>query len=45
MDANEFREIGQKTIDWIANYKEGIRDLPVISQEAPGYLADVLPSN
>lgn len=45
MDADEFREIGKKTIDWIANYKEGIQEYPVISQEVPGYLAAVLPSN
>lgn len=45
MDAKEFVEFGKKTIEWIAHYKENIKDYPVISKEPPGYLALELPSN
>lgn len=45
MDANEFRKIGQETIEWIADYKENTKNYSVISKAAPGYLALELPGN
>jgi aromatic-L-amino-acid decarboxylase len=36
MDAKTFRRIGHEIIDWIADYREGIRELPVMSPVQPG---------
>ena len=49
MTPEEFRVAGHELIDWIANYRETISDLPVRSQVAPGWvrdqLADAPPTN
>ena len=29
MDANEFRSLGHELVDWIADYRERIGELPV----------------
>nr|BDD85276.1 alpha methyl dopa resistant protein 1 [Ischnura senegalensis] len=44
MDANEFREFGKATIDYIADYLENIRDRPVLPGVEPGYMRKLLPS-
>lgn len=45
MDAAEFREFGKKTIDWIVDYKENLKDISPITKTEPGYLAEELPGN
>jgi len=36
MDAETFRRLGHRLVDWIAEYREGIESLPVMSGVAPG---------
>jgi aromatic-L-amino-acid decarboxylase len=36
MDAKEFRRLGYRLIDWVADYREGLARLPVMSQAEPG---------
>jgi aromatic-L-amino-acid decarboxylase len=36
MDANEFRRLGHQLVDWIADYRERIERLPVMSPARPG---------
>jgi len=36
MDQNEFRRLGYQLVDWIADYREGLERLPVMSQVQPG---------
>ena len=36
MDAQEFRRLGYQLVDWIADYREQIERLPVMSQAQPG---------
>ncbi|MCC6558850.1 MAG: aspartate aminotransferase family protein [Polyangiaceae bacterium] len=36
MDEKTFRRLGHEIIDWIADYREGIRELPVMSPVQPG---------
>jgi aromatic-L-amino-acid decarboxylase len=36
MDTNEFRRLGHALVDWIADYRERMATLPVMSQAAPG---------
>jgi aromatic-L-amino-acid decarboxylase len=36
MDTNEFRRLGHALVDWIADYRERMPTLPVMSQAAPG---------
>ncbi len=36
MDAKDFRRFGYQFIDWVADYREGLARLPVMSQVQPG---------
>lgn len=45
MDTNEFLEYGKKTIEFIANYRQDLPNMSVISEMEPGYLAKALPGN
>jgi len=36
MDAENFRSLGHRLVDWIADYRAGIESLPVMSRVAPG---------
>jgi aromatic-L-amino-acid decarboxylase len=36
MDAQEFRRLGYQLVDWIADYREGLERLPVMSRVQPG---------
>jgi aromatic-L-amino-acid decarboxylase len=36
MDADTFRRLGHELVDWIAEYREGIERLPVMSRVNPG---------
>ena len=36
MDHNEFRRLGYQLVDWIADYREGLERLPVMSRVQPG---------
>ncbi|NUT97784.1 MAG: aminotransferase class V-fold PLP-dependent enzyme [Saccharothrix sp.] len=38
MQPDEFRRIGHEVIDWIADYRERLGDLPVRSQVEPGWV-------
>ena len=44
MDPNEFRRLGHELIDWVADYREGIGDYPVMSRVRPGEVAAQLPA-
>ena len=44
MTPEEFREAGHQLIDWIADYRERIPDLPVRAQIAPGEVKAGLPA-
>ena len=43
MTPEEFRAFGHKVIDRIADYRAGVRDLPVMSGVAPGDTRRLLP--
>ena len=43
MSADEFRRYGHQLVDWIADYRSRVEDLPVLSQSKPGELRDALP--
>ena len=49
MDTNEFRRLGHDLVDWIADYRERMPGLPVMSQVQPGdvrmLFADAPPQN
>src|SRR5688500_16464506 len=45
MTPDEFRRSGHEVVDWIANYLESIRDLPVVPSVEPGELTDALPAS
>lgn len=45
MQSDEFRRIGHELIDWIAAYREGVAELPVWSQVAPGAISGRLPAD
>ena len=36
MTPDEFRKLGHEIVDWIADYRERVSDLPVMSRVAPG---------
>ena len=36
MTPEEFRRFGHELVDWVAAYREGIREFPVMSRVAPG---------
>ncbi|CCH34057.1 aminotransferase class I/II-fold pyridoxal phosphate-dependent enzyme [Actinosynnema sp. NPDC047251] len=42
MQPDEFRRIGHEVIDWIADYRERVGDLPVRSQVEPGWVRSQL---
>jgi aromatic-L-amino-acid/L-tryptophan decarboxylase len=44
MSGDEFRRYGHEVVDWIADYLENNRDLPVMPQMQPGALEDALPA-
>ncbi|HEY1480680.1 MAG TPA: pyridoxal-dependent decarboxylase, partial [Gaiellales bacterium] len=39
-----FRDDGQATLDWVARYLEGRRELPVLSRVRPGEIRAQLPA-
>ena len=43
MNANEFRSWSQKAAAWSADYREGLRDLPVRAQTRPGAIFNAVP--
>ncbi len=45
MTPEEFRRLGHRLIDWIADYREGIEQHPVLSQVAPGSIRASLPAS
>jgi aromatic-L-amino-acid/L-tryptophan decarboxylase len=45
MDANEFRRLGYQLVDWIADYREGLERLPVMSQSQPGEVRAAFPGH
>ncbi|HJW72972.1 MAG TPA: pyridoxal-dependent decarboxylase [Geothrix sp.] len=45
MDANEFRRLGYQLVDWIADYRENIERLPVMSPAQPGEIRAAFPNH
>jgi len=45
MDAQDFRRFGHQLIDWVADYREGLASLPVMSQVQPGQIRAAFPSH
>jgi len=45
MTADEFRRYGHELVDWIADYRGRVEDLPVLSQSKPGELRAALPEH
>jgi aromatic-L-amino-acid decarboxylase len=45
MSSEDFRRFGHELIDWVANYLEQVKDLPVLSQIEPGDLKAQLPTS
>ncbi|MGI8742795.1 MAG: pyridoxal phosphate-dependent decarboxylase family protein [Bryobacteraceae bacterium] len=45
MKPEEFRTFGYEVVDWIANYLETNRNLPVLPDVKPGALVDSLPAS
>jgi aromatic-L-amino-acid/L-tryptophan decarboxylase len=43
MSPEEFRRVGHRLIDWIADYRARVADLPVMAQTAPGEVKSQLP--
>ena len=43
MSTDEFRRYGHQLVDWIADYRSRVEELPVLSQSKPGELRDALP--
>jgi aromatic-L-amino-acid decarboxylase len=44
MTPDEFRRHGHAVVDWIADYRERVHDLPVMAPVAPGDVKAMLPS-
>ena len=44
MNPEEFRKIGHQLIDWIADYRSNVENLPVRSRVQPGEIRAQLPS-
>jgi aromatic-L-amino-acid decarboxylase len=44
MDSHEFRRLGHQLVDWIADYRERVATLPVMSQVAPDVIRACLPT-
>src|SRR5262245_41270165 len=45
MTPDEFRSIGHRLIDWIADYRSTLADRPVMARTAPGEIKDSLPAS
>ncbi len=45
MDHNQFRRLGYQLVDWIADYRENIERLPVMSQVQPGEIRAAFPAH
>ena len=45
MDTSDFRKYGHQLIDWIADYRERVRDLPVMARTRPGAIKAALPAS
>ncbi|MBN2355775.1 aspartate aminotransferase family protein, partial [candidate division KSB1 bacterium] len=45
MDLKEFRRLGHKMVDWIADYYENVDQYPVLSQVKPGDIRAKLPAS
>lgn len=45
MTPEEFRRVGHQLIDWIADYREKLTDLPVMSPVRPGEVRAALPAS
>ena len=43
MNADEFRRAGYQIIDWVADYRGGIENRPVMAKSAPGEIKAMLP--
>jgi aromatic-L-amino-acid decarboxylase len=43
VNPEEFRQVGHQLIDWIADYRTRIADLPVMSRSEPGEIRDQFP--
>jgi aromatic-L-amino-acid decarboxylase len=44
MHTNEFRALGHELVDWVADYRERVGELPVMSRVQPGEVAALLPA-
>ncbi|HEU4641143.1 MAG TPA: pyridoxal-dependent decarboxylase [Gemmatimonadaceae bacterium] len=44
MTPEEFRELGHRVVDWIADYRGTIAERPVMARTAPGEVAAALPA-
>jgi aromatic-L-amino-acid decarboxylase len=44
MTPEEFRRLGHQLIDWIADYRQGIAEHPVMARTAPGEIKGKLPA-
>ncbi|MGO8685175.1 MAG: pyridoxal phosphate-dependent decarboxylase family protein [Thermoleophilia bacterium] len=44
MDPTDFRTLGHELIDWVADYREGMAELPVMSRVEPGDIQALLPA-
>jgi aromatic-L-amino-acid/L-tryptophan decarboxylase len=44
MTPEEFRKIGHRLIDWVADYRANVGTLPVMSQATPGSIRAALPA-
>src|SRR5690606_38507062 len=45
MTPEEFREVGRRVVDWIAEYMARAGDFPVRSAATPGQIASMLPES
>ena len=45
MTPEEFRRLGHQVVDWVADYRERVADLPVMSQVSPGAIKAQLPAS
>ncbi|HYO29749.1 MAG TPA: pyridoxal-dependent decarboxylase, partial [Thermomicrobiales bacterium] len=45
MDPETFRRLGHELIDWIADYRQGVAERPVMSQVQPGEIKRRFPGN
>ncbi len=45
MSPDEFKQIGYRLIDWIAEYRQRVEEWPVMAQVEPGFLRAQLPAS